>query len=89
MNRILEECSTSQTIPSWMIEYQQKIAIGISPDELMESLEEELNTTEYQMVWNHSELENLSSVVEMSKPSIHYEERYAYLQNLKNKEYHK
>ena len=80
MNRTLEESSTNNLIPSWKIEYEQAIAAGISPEELINRLEDSLRLAECNLVCENQELENMESVEASAKASIDYNQRLAYIQ---------
>ncbi len=81
MNGTLEECSTV-SIPSWKIEYEKAILAGVPAEELLDKLEESFKFVECSLVWEHTELEDITSVETLAKQSIDYDEKRAYLQNI-------
>lgn len=88
MNGTLEECSTV-SIPSWKIEYEQAITAGVPAEELLDKLEEFFKFVECSLVWEHTELEDITSVETLAKQSIDYDEKRAYLQNRIDSKYRK
>ncbi len=81
MNETLES-STNNLIFPWKVEYEQAMEAGISPDELLYNLKEELKLAECKLVWQNTNLENMASLETLAKQAINYDEKCAYLQNI-------
>ena len=64
---------------SWMMEYDQAIAMGQSVEELIDLLNEQLQQIECQLVWNHREIENMIDVETQAKAQLQYEMKLEYL----------
>lgn len=73
---------SSTPSPLWKIQYAVALEEGISLEDLLEQLEEELRLKECELVYENEEIDQMDLLERTAKTQMQYQERLEYLNTL-------